>query len=139
MATSILTSIKKLIGPTEDDTSFDVDIIMHINSAFFRLNQLGVGPSEGFSLPTKQKRPVAKNLTKSYLQKIPVTSLMLLFPPKHKLTVLKINFPFTPHFSTSCLFSIQPQSAFLVEVIKDSIKEFEWTINVQAEGGPDYD
>lgn len=53
MATSILTSIKKLIGPTEDDTSFDVDIIMHINSAFFRLNQLGVGPSDGFFITDK--------------------------------------------------------------------------------------
>lgn len=116
MATSILTSIKKLIGPTEDDTSFDVDIIMHINSAFFRLNQLGVGPSEGFSITDKTKTweeflVARKDLeaVKSYVYQ----KVRLLFDP--------------------------PQSAFLVEALKESIKEFEWTINVQAEGGPDYD
>lgn len=116
MATSILTSIKKLIGPTEDDTSFDVDIIMHINSAFFRLNQLGVGPSEGFSITDKTKTweeflGARKDLeaVKSYVYQ-------------------KVRLVFDP-----------PQSAFLVEALKESIKEFEWTINVQAEGGPDYD
>ena len=31
---SILTSIKKLLGISEDDTSFDQDIIMHINTVF---------------------------------------------------------------------------------------------------------
>ena len=116
MATSILTSIKKLLGPTEDDTSFDVDIIMHINSAFFRLNQLGVGPSDGFFITDKTKTweeflVARKDLeaVKSYVYQ----KVRLLFDP--------------------------PQSAFLVEALKESIKEFEWTINVQAEGGPDYD
>ena len=45
---SILTSIKKLLGPNEDYTHFDPDIIMHINTAFFVLNQLGVGPEDPF-------------------------------------------------------------------------------------------
>lgn len=45
---SILTSIKKLLGIAEEYTHFDNDIIMHINSAFTTLTQLGVGPSEGF-------------------------------------------------------------------------------------------
>ena len=39
---SILLSVKKVIGLTPDDTSFDTDIIMHINSAFFKLKQLNV-------------------------------------------------------------------------------------------------
>lgn len=47
---SILTSIKKLLGITEEYDHFDADIIMHINSVFFTLNQLGVGPSEGFRI-----------------------------------------------------------------------------------------
>ena len=38
---SILQSIKKLLGPTEDYTHFDADIILHINSAFASLQQLG--------------------------------------------------------------------------------------------------
>ena len=47
---SILTSIKKMLGITEDYDHFDADIIMHINSIFMVLNQLGVGPSEGFMI-----------------------------------------------------------------------------------------
>lgn len=47
---SILTSIKKLLNIAEDCTDFDTDVIMHINSVFSVLNQLGVGPSEGFSI-----------------------------------------------------------------------------------------
>lgn len=47
---SILTSIKKLLGISEDYTQFDQDIIMHINSVFLTLNQLGVGPEDGFSI-----------------------------------------------------------------------------------------
>ena len=39
---SILLSVKKVIGLTPDDLSFDTDIIMHINSAFFKLKQLNV-------------------------------------------------------------------------------------------------
>ena len=45
---SILTSIKKLLGIGEDVTDFDTDIIIHINSVFTTLTQLGVGPSTGF-------------------------------------------------------------------------------------------
>lgn len=47
---SITQSIKKLLGPTEDYTHFDADIILHINSAFASLQQLGVGPEEGFTI-----------------------------------------------------------------------------------------
>jgi len=45
---SILNSIKKLLGLTEDYTHFDTDIVIHINSIFATLNQLGVGPENGF-------------------------------------------------------------------------------------------
>lgn len=47
---SILTSIKKLLGIAEEYTHFDADIIMHINSVFMTLTQLGVGPSRGFAI-----------------------------------------------------------------------------------------
>lgn len=46
MNDSILTSIKKLLGIGEDDTSFDTDILLHINSTFSVLTQLGIGPKE---------------------------------------------------------------------------------------------
>lgn len=46
---SILLDIKKVLGLNPDDTSFDIDIIMHINSAFFKLKQLAV-ISEPFNI-----------------------------------------------------------------------------------------
>ena len=47
---SILNSIKKLIGPDYDYGPFDRDIIMHINSAFMILNQIGLGPTTPFRI-----------------------------------------------------------------------------------------
>lgn len=58
---NILASIKKLLGFEEDYTAFDTDIMMHINSAFMGLYQLGVGPAAGYALlviPTKVVSPV---------------------------------------------------------------------------------
>lgn len=53
MEESILNSIKKLLGIAEEYEHFDADIIMHINSVFMILNQIGVGPDEGFSIKDK--------------------------------------------------------------------------------------
>lgn len=50
MENGILTSVKKLLGIAEEYKHFDEDIIVHINSVFMILTQLGVGPSEGFSI-----------------------------------------------------------------------------------------
>lgn len=47
---SILICTKKLCGITEEDTSFDVDMIVNINSALFALTQLGIGPRKGFQI-----------------------------------------------------------------------------------------
>lgn len=50
MDESILLSIKEMLGPSGDYEAFDAEIIMHINSAFMSLTQMGVGPSEGFMI-----------------------------------------------------------------------------------------
>ncbi len=47
---SILKTIRKMIGPAEDYQYFDTDLIININSAFSRLCQLGVGPSDPFKI-----------------------------------------------------------------------------------------
>lgn len=47
---SILTSVKKLLGIAEECTDFDVDIIIHINTVFMELTQMGVGPEEGYRI-----------------------------------------------------------------------------------------
>lgn len=39
---SILDSVKKVIGPSVSYTVFDPDLVMHINTIFFTLYQLGV-------------------------------------------------------------------------------------------------
>lgn len=47
---SILHTIKKLLGIAEDYDHFDVDLIIHINSVFIILNQIGIGPKDSFSI-----------------------------------------------------------------------------------------
>lgn len=107
---SILTSIKKLLGVTEDYTHFDADIIMHINGVFMILRQLGVGPEGGFSISDASAvwsdfLPEGSNLelVKSY-------------------TYQKVRMLFDP-----------PQSSAVMEAMKRSIDEFEWRLNVAAE------
>lgn len=50
---SILTSIKKLMGLTEEYDAFDQDILILINSVLFELEQIGVKAKEGFVLSDK--------------------------------------------------------------------------------------
>lgn len=50
---SILTSIKKMLGIIEECTDFDTDIIIHINTVFGILSQIGAGTSDGFSISDK--------------------------------------------------------------------------------------
>jgi hypothetical protein len=53
VATSILTSVKKALGLDESYEAFDPEILMHINSVFSTLNQIGVGPEAGFQIEDK--------------------------------------------------------------------------------------
>lgn len=50
MDDSILDTVKKMLGLTSDYTAFDTDIIIHINTVFSNLSQMGVGPEEGFMI-----------------------------------------------------------------------------------------
>ena len=50
MEESILKTIKQLIGCPDDFEQFDLDLIVHINSAFATLTHLGVGPKEGYRI-----------------------------------------------------------------------------------------
>lgn len=47
---SILLSVKQMLGIDENEKAFDNDIIMHINSAIFKLRQFGIGPKEGYMI-----------------------------------------------------------------------------------------
>ena len=71
---SILTSIKKLLGITEDDGTFDPDIITDINSVLLNLKQIGIGPSKGFVVKDETTtwsefipNPIIAEAVKSYI------------------------------------------------------------------------
>lgn len=107
---SILTSIKKLLGIEEEYTHFDPEIIMHINSVFTILKQLGVGPPEGFSIEDE-------------------TSVWTDFlPDTHSIELVKSYM----HKKVQLLFDPPTGSAHL-QSVKDTASEFEWRINVEAE------
>lgn len=107
---SILTSIKKMLGLTEDYKHFDADIIMHINSVFLILNQLGVGPSAVFSIRDDTAiwddflgDSTDLELVKSYMH-------------------LRVKLLFDP-----------PTSSAAMESANRMIAEFEWRLNVAVE------
>lgn len=112
MIDSILTSIKKLLGIQESYTHFDPDIIIGINSAFGILNQLGVGPKEGFSIT---------GVTETWDEFIPDIS---------KLEFVKSYI----HMKVKLMFD-PPQSSAVIEVINRQISELEWRLNVQVDPG----
>lgn len=53
MEGSILTTVKKALGLDENYTAFDLDILLFTNSVLSNLNQIGVGPVNGFQIEDK--------------------------------------------------------------------------------------
>lgn len=53
---SILKGTKKILGLGEDYDAFDHDVITHINSAFFVLYELGIGPEGGFAIESDEEK-----------------------------------------------------------------------------------
>ena len=107
---SVLTSIKKLLGIAEEYEHFDADLIMHINSVFSILTQLGVGPSKGFMI--EDKNATWKDFISDESKYMLVKSYM------H----LKVKLLFDP-----------PLSSAVLECYKTQISEYEWRLNVAAE------
>lgn len=110
MDSSILTSIKKLLGLSEEDTSFDQDIIMHINTVFNILAQLGVGPANGFSIEDNSA------IWSDYLGE--ATNLELI----KSYIYMKVRLMFDP-----------PTSSILADAMNKNISELEWRINVTVD------
>ena len=48
MEASILKTIRSMLDMEPDETAYNNDILVHINSAIMTLTQLGVGPKDGF-------------------------------------------------------------------------------------------
>lgn len=109
---SILTSIKKLMGIEAEYTHFDQDLIIHINSAFMVLSQIGVGSFKNFMIHDESTKwddfigdQKDLEIVKAYIY-------------------LKVRLAFDP-----------PQTGFLIEAISKQITEIEWRLNAQSENG----
>lgn len=110
MTNSILTSTKKMLGITDEYTHFDADIIMHINSVFVILNQLGVGPDAVYRIDDKD------DMWADFMADDPQLEMVKSY------MFLKVRMLFDP-----------PQSSAVMESMKNMINEFEWRLNVAAE------
>ena len=107
---SILTTIKTMLGIPEDETHFDQDIKININSVFMTLNQLGVGPSNGFFISDSTK--TWSDFLQDQTDVEAVKSYMY----------LKVKLIFDP-----------PSTSFVLDSMERQIKEWEWRLNAQVE------
>ena len=116
MIDSILTSIKKLLGMTEDYTAFDSDIIMHVNTVFLSLSQMGVGPIEGFRIEDDSTEWDEFIDCEQYPEKKALLSAVKTY------IYLKVKMVFDP-----------PINATVIEATNRQITELEWRLNAEAE------
>lgn len=107
---SILKSVKKAIGLDATDTSFDLDVIMHINSVFTTLNQLGVGPEDEYMIDGN-----VETWTEFIGDQKNINSV-------RSYMYLKVRMLFDP-----------PATSFALEAMDKQIKEYEWRLNVAVE------
>lgn len=107
---SILDTTKKLIGIYPEQTDSDLEIITHINSMFFVLQQLGVGPPQGFSITDNTSKwsefigDDQIHAVKSYMG-------------------LRVRLLFDP-----------PPTGPSTEAMERQASQMEWRLNIKAEG-----
>lgn len=109
ITSSILLTIKKMLGIDEEYHPFDLDIIININSVFLQLNQLGVGPDDPFRIT---------NAEATWQEFLGDTQLD--FPGVETLVYLRVRLLFDP-----------PTNSFLVEEMRKQIAELEWRLMEQ--------
>lgn len=111
MTESILNTIKQMVGVEQNYDAFDMDLVVDINSAFYSLRQLGVGPTEGFTISDD----VAK--WNDFVEDKSLLGLVKTY------VYLKVRMLFDP-----------PTNSFLTSSIEKQISEYEWRLNVAGEG-----
>lgn len=109
MQDSILTDVKKLLGITEDYTHFDTDIVIYINSALSTLNQIGVGPQEGYRIGSADEGWSEFMGNTDLLEEI------------KSYVYLKVRLIFDP-----------PTNAFMVTAMEKQIDELTWRLSVKG-------
>lgn len=110
MDNSILDDIKKLLNIPVDYLVFDQDIIIHINSVFSTLKQLGIGPSDGFEITGDDEvwsEFIGTDKRYSAVRTYIYLRVRLLFDP--------------------------PNTSYLLQAQSEQIKELEWRLNTDRE------
>lgn len=107
---SILNSIKKLLGIADDYACFDTDIMLHINSAFSVLTQIGVGPETGFTIED------ANATWNDFIPDDPRLGMVKTY------VFLKVKSAFDPPTSSGVLTSYDQMA-----------KEYEWRLQVATD------
>lgn len=110
MADSILDSVKSVCSLTPNYTPFDALLIIHINSVFMALNQLGIGPDAGFMIEDNSTTWDAFVGTDTNLNSVKTYM------------GLRVRMLFDP-----------PQTSFVIDAMNKQIAEFEWRLNVKRE------
>lgn len=109
---SILTSVKNYLGAEDVDEHFDGPIIDSINSIMLDLQQIGVGPEEGFMIEGSDETWEDFIGIDSRLQAV------------KSFIFLKTKLLFDP-----------PQSSALIESMNRQIDKIEWRLNVVVDPG----
>jgi len=110
MVDSILDDTKQICGLEPNYTHYDLDIILHINSVFSTLNQLGAGPPDGFEITGSDE--VWDDFTGGDPKLNSVRTYV----------VLKVKSLFDP-----------PTTSYLIGAMEKQLAELEWRINVLME------
>lgn len=110
---SILNLVKISVGVDESYDAFDKDLIMHINSTFMVLRQMGVGPSKGFRI---------EDDLATWTDFIPAENE--LYEGVKTYVCAKVRLMFDP-----------PANSTLLGALNQVITEFEWRLNWEAELG----
>ncbi len=107
---SILISIKKMLGLTEEYDVFDADILTHINSTMFTLSQLGVNDGETF---------IVTDMTSTWDDYIPNKKLQSIIKTY---IFMKTRYLFDP-----------PTHSYVMDAMKNTMLELEWRIKIEIE------
>jgi hypothetical protein len=114
MDDSILRNTRKILGIGINDTSFDLDVILHINSAFAILTQIGVGEPVGFSIDDEV--PLWSDFIVGFPEFTPYLGLI------KTCVYLRVRLAFDP-----------PQIGFLVKALEEQIAEHEKRLSFARE------
>lgn len=110
MEESILNSVKKMLGLEPNYDAFDLDIIMLINSALMTLAQIGVGPKAGYKITSSEETWSA------------------ILPDDRLVEAVKTYV----YYRVRIMFD-PPANSFVLDAIKEEMREAEWRIVHQME------